>query len=76
MGLCLSANCAAEVPVFMLSGRILDKLGVDRSFHLAMACYVLRLCCYLVRCGGGWVGGRGMDGMACAGAGAGSVASL
>lgn len=59
MGLCLSANCAAEVPVFMLSGRILDRLGVERSLHLAMACYVLRLCCYLVRCRGGRAGGQG-----------------
>jgi len=55
MGLCLSANCAAEVPVFFWSGRILERLGVERALHVAMGCYVLRLCCYLV---GGCLGGR------------------
>ena len=52
MGLCLSANCAAEVPVFYYSGRIIEHLGVERAFTLAMCAYVLRVCCYVVRLGG------------------------
>lgn len=50
MGLCLSSNCAAEVPVFYFSGQIINWLGsVERAFNLAMAAYVLRLSCYVVR---------------------------
>lgn len=52
MGLCLTFNCAAEVPVFALSGRILERLGVPRALNLAMAAYLLRLLAYLVRGGG------------------------
>jgi hypothetical protein len=48
MGLCLSANCAAEVPVFWASGRLLKALGVERALNIAMAAYCLRLLCYLV----------------------------
>ena len=51
-------HCAAEVPVFFYSGRILERLGVERALHVAMGCYVLRLCCYLV---GGWAGERVVD---------------
>lgn len=43
--------CAAEVPVFFYSGRILERLGVERALHVAMGCYILRLCCYLVSWG-------------------------
>lgn len=56
MGLCLTFNCAAEVPVFYLSGPILERLGVKKALNLAMAAYVVRLCCYLVS-GLGWAGG-------------------
>ncbi|KAL4434055.1 hypothetical protein ABPG75_000496 [Micractinium tetrahymenae] len=47
MGLCLSANCAAEVPVFFFSGRILERIGVERALQVAMGAYVVRLSCYL-----------------------------
>lgn len=49
MGLCLSFNCAAEVPIFFFSGPLLAWLGVEQALHVAMGAYVLRLCCYLVR---------------------------
>ncbi|PSC72947.1 Major facilitator superfamily domain-containing 6 [Micractinium conductrix] len=47
LGLCLSFNCAAEVPVFFFSGPILERLGVERSLHVAMAAYLARLSYYL-----------------------------
>lgn len=48
LGLCLSVNCAAEIPVFYFNSRILARLGVLRAFHLAMAAFILRLACYAV----------------------------
>ena len=50
MGLCLSANCLAEFPVFYFSGPIVERLGVERAFTYAMVAYVLRLCAYIVSC--------------------------
>ncbi|GAB4815579.1 hypothetical protein N2152v2_002625 [Parachlorella kessleri] len=47
LGLCLSFNCLAEVPVFYYSGPLLEWLGVERAFTLAMCGYVLRLCAYI-----------------------------
>ncbi|KAL6777249.1 hypothetical protein ACKKBF_B20760 [Auxenochlorella protothecoides x Auxenochlorella symbiontica] len=46
LGLCLSANCAAEIPVFFFSGKILERVGVLPAFHLSMAAFLLRLTCY------------------------------
>lgn len=59
LGLCLSVNCAAEIPVFYFNSRILARLGVLRAFHLAMAAFILRLACYAVWGGGIFVGAGG-----------------
>lgn len=44
----LPAPPPPQVPVFFYSGRILERLGVERALHVAMGAYILRLCCYLV----------------------------
>jgi hypothetical protein len=41
-------QCMLQVPVFYYSGQIIERLGVERAFNLAMAGYVLRLCAYIV----------------------------
>jgi len=48
LGLCLTANCIGEVPVFFFSGALIKRLGVNAAFNLAMAAYLLRLGCYAV----------------------------
>jgi MFS family permease len=46
MGLTLTVNCAAEVPVFFFSGSILRRATHLTLINLAMAAYVVRLTCY------------------------------
>lgn len=50
LGLMLTANCVAEVPVFFYSGEIIKRLGVAATMQLSLAAYALRFLAYLVRC--------------------------
>jgi len=43
MGLTLSLNCLAEVPIMFFSDRIIKRVGTDGCIHLVMAAMVLRL---------------------------------
>ena len=45
--------------MFYYSGQIIERLGVERAFNLAMAAYIARLCCYVVSRGGAWAGRGG-----------------
>jgi hypothetical protein len=48
LGLCLTVNCVAEVPVFYYSGALIKKLGVELAINLAMGAYCVRLAAYAV----------------------------
>jgi hypothetical protein len=50
LGLCMTANCCGEVPVYLFSGWWLPRLGVQRALNLVLLGYVLRLGAYTVRC--------------------------
>lgn len=49
LGLMLTANCVAEVPVFFYSGAIIQRLGVLTTMQLSLGAYALRFLAYLVR---------------------------
>lgn len=48
LGLMLTANCVAEIPVFFFSGTIIARLGVMTTIQLSLAAYALRFVAYMV----------------------------
>jgi hypothetical protein len=46
LGLCLTVNCLAEVPVFYYSGALIKRLGVELALNLALGAYCVRLIAY------------------------------
>lgn len=48
VGLSLTMNCIAEVPIFLHSQRIIQKIGILRCLEISTAAYCLRMVSYIL----------------------------
>eukprot|EP00052_Salpingoeca_macrocollata_P007711 m.61657 g.61657 ORF g.61657 m.61657 type:complete len:481 (+) comp16210_c0_seq1:20-1462(+) len=48
LGLSRFMTCAAEVPLFFVSGSIIRRLGIPATLAVVFVCYILRFTCYIL----------------------------